>query len=277
MTRASIALAIALALSASGGWPHVATAQSTSPVPPAKPAPPAKPGRPAPAPTPAPRRDAVAEQLARASAAALKAMRDYRASLDRLLAVYESDLGRATELVEERTAAFARGAASRVDVEEAEILRITAEQNVAEVRVWIEEADRLQIEATLGDYIARLPSLRPGGFQSTDMLVRYSGIAPFGLPEAPKVQRFFLERFGRALPVSAWGQTAAHDRFGFDHRHAIDVAVHPDSAEGQALAEFLRGAGISFMAFRQAVPGAATGAHFHIGEPSRRLAVPVRR
>ncbi len=288
----ALAIAVALALSAPSGSPPVATAQSTipgsppgataqstspgapaRPAAPSAPAPPAKPSRPA----PAPRRDAVAEQLARASAAALKAMRDYRASLDRLLAVYESDLGRATELVEERTAAFARGAASRVDLEEAEILRLTAEQSVLEVRVWIEEADRLQIEATLADYIARLPALRPGGFQSTDLLVRYSGTMPFGVPEAPRVQRFFLERFGRALPVSAWGQTAAHDRFGFDHRHAIDVAVHPDSAEGRALAEFLRGAGISFLAFRQAVPGTATGAHFHIGEPSRRLAVPARR
>jgi hypothetical protein len=271
----AMAIAVAIALSPPCAWPPVAIAQPTSPksTAPSTPAGPARPGRPA----PAPRRDAAAEQVARASAAALKAVQDYRASLDRLLAVYESDLSRATELVEERTAAFARDAASRVDVEEAEILRLTAEQNVAEVRTWIDEADRLQIEATLSDYIARLPALRPGGYQTTEVFVRYSGLVSFGLPEAPKVQRFFLERFGRPLPVSAWGQTAAHDRFGFDHRHAIDVAVHPDSAEGRALAEFLRGAGISFLAFRQAVPGAATGAHFHIGEPSRRLAVPVRR
>jgi len=191
--------------------------------------------------------------------------------------VYESDLARATELAEERIAAFARGAASRVDAEEAEILRQVAEENVIETRRWIEEADRLQLEASLSEYIARLPALRAGGFQSTEAFVRYGGTVPFGLADAPRVQRFFLERFGRALPVSAWGQTTTHDRFGFDHRNAIDVAVHPDSAEGQALAEFLRSAGISFVAFRQAIAGAATGAHFHIGEPSRRLAVPVRR
>ena len=255
--------------------PSAAPAQSTSPAPP-KPAAPARPGTPA-RPAPAPRPDSAADRLARTSAAALKAMQDYRASLDRLLAVYESDLARATELVEERTAAFGRGAASRVDLEEAEILRLTAEENVVETRGWIDEADRLRLEATLSDYIARLPALRPGGFQSTEAFVRYSGTAPFGLPDAPKVQRFFLERFGRPLPVSAWGQTSAHDRFGFDHRHAIDVAVHPDSEEGRQLGDFLRAAGISFVAFRQAVPGAATGAHFHIGEPSRRLAVPARR
>ena len=155
--------------------------------------------------------------------------------------------------------------------------RLTAEESVQEARTWIEEADRLQAEASLSDYIARLPALSPGAIQSTEAFVRYSGTVPFGIADAPKVQQFFLERVGRALPVSAWGQSAAHDRFGFDHRQAIDVAVHPDSAEGRLLSEFLRGAGISFVAFRQAVPGAATGAHFHIGEPSRRLAVPVRR
>ena len=58
---------------------------------------------------------------------------------------------------------------------------------------------------------------------------------------------------------------------GFDHRHAIDVAVHPDSPEGQALIFYLRGEGIPFLAFRQAVPGSATGAHIHIGRPSHRL------
>jgi hypothetical protein len=34
---------------------------------------------------------------------------------------------------------------------------------------------------------------------------------------------------------------------------------------------FLRGAGISFMAFRGAVRGEATGAHIHVGPASRRL------
>jgi len=214
--------------------------------------------------------------VARATAAAQKAMRDYRASLERLLAIYESDLARATELLQERTAAFATGKASGVDLDEAALLRQSAEDNVLEVRAWIDEADRLQREASLSDYIARLPALRPGGVQSTEAFVRYSGTVPFGLADAPRVQRFFLERVGRPLPVSAWGQSAVHDRFGFDHRQAIDVAVHPDSPDGQALAEFLRGAGFSFVAFRQAVAGAATGAHFHIGEPSRRLAVPAR-
>jgi hypothetical protein len=48
----------------------------------------------------------------------------------------------------------------------------------------------------------------------------------------------------------------------------MDVALHPDSKEGQTLLNYLRQAGIPFMAFRGAVSGAATGAHIHIGNPS---------
>jgi predicted nicotinamide N-methyase len=57
----------------------------------------------------------------------------------------------------------------------------------------------------------------------------------------------------------------------FDHRNAVDVALHPESVEGQSVLNFLRQAGIPFIAFRAAVPGAATGAHIHIGKPSPRL------
>jgi len=34
-----------------------------------------------------------------------------------------------------------------------------------------------------------------------------------------------MARFGRSLLVSAFGQTALHDRKGFDHRNALDVAA----------------------------------------------------
>ena len=86
----------------------------------------------------------------------------------------------------------------------------------------------------------------------------------------------FSERFGHPLPVSAFGQTPVHDELGFNHRNALDVAVHPDTPEGQALMTWLRGERISFVAFRQAVTGKATGAHVHVGEPSSRLAMPQR-
>jgi hypothetical protein len=84
------------------------------------------------------------------------------------------------------------------------------------------------------------------------------------------VKSFFVSKFGRNMPVSAFGQTRLHSRFGFDHRNSLDVALNPDSAEGRALLSKLRGFGFPFIAFRKAIPGVATGAHIHVGNPSPR-------
>ena len=84
------------------------------------------------------------------------------------------------------------------------------------------------------------------------------------------IKSFFISKFGRTLPVSAFGQTRLHNRLGFDHRNGIDVALSPDSLEGRALLGKLRGFGVPFIAFRKAIPGVATGAHIHVGRPSPR-------
>lgn len=90
------------------------------------------------------------------------------------------------------------------------------------------------------------------------------------LGPARAAQAEAARRFGHPLPIGALGQTTAHDRLGFDHHNAVDVAVHPDSAEGRALVAHLRAHGIPFLAFRAARAGVATGAHVHVGEPSAR-------
>jgi hypothetical protein len=51
----------------------------------------------------------------------------------------------------------------------------------------------------------------------------------------------------------------------------MDVGLHPDSAEGRALIEFLRNESIPFLAFRGPIPGVATGPHIHIGNRSPRI------
>jgi len=53
----------------------------------------------------------------------------------------------------------------------------------------------------------------------------------------------------------------------------VDVAIHPDTTEGVWLRQYLTTNGIPFLAFRQAVPGKATGAHIHLGPMSTRLKV----
>jgi hypothetical protein len=92
----------------------------------------------------------------------------------------------------------------------------------------------------------------------------------WSLADAKKVENFFLTRFGRPLPTSAFGQSAIHDRWGLDHRQGMDIGLHPDSEEGAALVDFLRAEKIPFLTFRHAIPGVATGPHIHIGWPSHR-------
>lgn len=84
------------------------------------------------------------------------------------------------------------------------------------------------------------------------------------------IKSFFISKFGTSLPISAFGQTALHNRLRFDHRNAIDIAVHPDSPQGKLLISQLRKFGVPFIAFRSAVRGSATGPHIHVGMPSHR-------
>jgi hypothetical protein len=101
-----------------------------------------------------------------------------------------------------------------------------------------------------------------------------SSKAPVGkwrLEDAAKVENFFVSKFKRPLPLSAFGQSDLHTRWGLDHRNGMDVGLHPDSVEGRALIEFLRAESIPFLVFRGPVPGVATGPHIHIGNRSPRF------
>ena len=90
------------------------------------------------------------------------------------------------------------------------------------------------------------------------------------LAEATKVEQFFVSKFKRPLPLTAFGQSDLHTRWGLDHRNGMDVGLHPDSVEGRALIEFLRAESIPFLVFRGPVPGVATGPHIHVGNRSSR-------
>jgi hypothetical protein len=92
----------------------------------------------------------------------------------------------------------------------------------------------------------------------------------WSLAEATKVEKFFASKFKRPLPLTAFGQSDLHTRWGLDHRNGMDVGLHPDSVEGRALIEFLRAESIPYLVFRGPVPGVATGPHIHIGNRSSR-------
>jgi hypothetical protein len=91
------------------------------------------------------------------------------------------------------------------------------------------------------------------------------------LSDSAKVENFFMAKFNRPLPLTAFGQSDLHTSWGLDHRQGMDVGLHPDSPEGRVLVNFLRTERIPFLAFRTAIPGVATGPHIHIGKGSHRL------
>jgi hypothetical protein len=219
--------------------------------------------------------NAAAPASARERAAEIvAALKDYRASLETLMPLQEQELARVIKLREQRREFLERGIISRKEFEETEAAVARAEDKVEETRRAITGADHAMAEATTARALAGLPPLGPGGYEQRVGLVRFNGTAAWTLrPDAAKLQQFFASRFGRPLPVSAFGQTPLHDRMGFDHRDALDVAVYPDSPEGWAVMDYLRAARIPFIAFWGAVPGSASGAHIHVGQPSPRISV----
>lgn len=216
--------------------------------------------------------DPSREALEQARAEQARTAREYRASLEPLLALQAQALQRADAAAERRRALLDLGVVSRREVEQTEQAAAAAREAVEQTRARLAEADTLVAEAEAVRQLAALPPPAPGEVRVGPSLIAHYGAGPWSLAMAPRIQRFFMDRFGRALPVSAFGQTPLHDRLGFDHRNAIDVAVHPDTPEGQALMAWLRQQGVSFLTFRGAIAGEATGAHVHIGEPSPRLA-----
>jgi hypothetical protein len=213
-------------------------------------------------------------RLEKAAADVAAATVTYRAALERVLAIYERELARRSELAELRQDLFERGVLSKREFEEGQQAQAAAQKDVEDTRQAIVDADRVLLEARMAEALARLTPLARGGYEETAGLARFNGAATWSLAvDTPRLQQFFLTRFGRALPISALGQTALHDRLGFDHRNAVDLAVHPDSPEGRALMEHLRAQGIPFIAAWGAIPGSASGAHIHVGQPSPRMSV----
>jgi len=96
-------------------------------------------------------------------------------------------------------------------------------------------------------------------------------VGNWNLSEAARVETFFMDKFGRQLPTTAFGQSELHTRWGLDHRQGMDVGLHPDSPEGRALIAFLIREEIPFLAFRNAIPGVATGPHIHVGHASHKF------
>jgi hypothetical protein len=221
-----------------------------------------------------------ASELARLRAQLVQATKDYKASLERLLPLYEAEVARAEDRLSKTKELFEQGIVSKREFEKEEAAEAEARAKVASLRESLKKADEqiaeVFVEEQAEEASARNPP-RPatravGGILTTTAYIRYGGTRAWSLSEAGAVEQFFAGRFGRQLPISSFGQSPVHDRWGFDHHNAMDVGVSPDSPEGRALMDYLRASGIPFTAFRYAIPGTATGPHIHVGRPSHRVA-----
>ncbi len=213
----------------------------------------------------------LSEAASKSRANLIESSKTYRESLERLVVLQKQDEERVSILVEKNRKLLEMGLIAKRELDDYEQNLADAQSKVAETQKQIESVDHLVAEVNAAEQLAKMPVQPRGSYRSAGMLIRYVGASRWAMGDFTKVDAFFRLKFARTLPVSAIGQTETHLRLGFDHHDAVDVAVHPDSVEGQELINYLRSQGISFIAIRGAIPGSATGAHIHIGPPSKRI------
>ena len=213
-------------------------------------------------------------ELAKLREEFVKATNDYKTSLGKLLAIYETNVTKAEDKLELSKKLLAEGLVSKIQVQENERVLAAEKEKVTTTRHQMTQADEqiaaVLVETAANEQIAKDIRLAKQRLVRTAAYMRFNGAAGWSLGEAYKIQRFFSDTFGRQLPVAVFGQGAIHDRWRLDHRNAMDISLHPDTAEGRALLNYLQKNGIPYLAFRSAIPGTATGPHIHIGRPSHR-------
>lgn len=206
----------------------------------------------------------------------LRTATEYRDQLTVQRKLEDLDVYKRQREVEQRTDMLEKGYISKSEFEQSKVALARAQAKLADTDQRIRDAEMIIGEAEARSRLASLPPLPPGGYSEAGGLVRFNGSAEWSLADAGKIETFFQTLFGHPMPVSARGESDVHRQMHFDHRNAMDVALHPDSVEGRTLMDYLRKSGIPFMAFRGKVAGSSTGAHIHIGKPSLRIAVPAR-
>jgi len=213
------------------------------------------------------------------SANLIQAANQYKAASKELLTMQENEVSKAVAKLEELRVLVSEGLVAKAELEaeqqKLEALRVKLQATQKQIT----DSDNMIAEIAAEQELAKNQAAKPvkliakqyGTFSTTATMLRYNGPVAWSLGGLDVIQSFFSGKFGHLLPTSAVGQSATHNRLGYDHHNAVDVALHPDSAEGRALISYLQSQGIPFLAFRGAIPGVATGPHIHIGSPSHRL------
>jgi len=216
----------------------------------------------------------AATELAKLREDYVNATKEYKASLEKLLPLYEKPLLAAAEHFAKSKELFAQGLISKRDLDLSERAVADAKAKIDEVHRQMGAADTQMAEALVEveteKQIGKGGRLPKGGMIRSTSFIRYNGGGPWSLSQVGMVDSFFRQKFDRPLPIAVLGQGAIHNRWRLDHHNAMDLSLNPEGVEGQAMMEFLRSRGIPFSAFRQAIPGTATGPHIHVGLPSHR-------
>jgi hypothetical protein len=197
-------------------------------------------------------RDLTEEQSAEMEAAALRRLDRRKASLEKLRHLVE--VGAVAPNSLDNLAQEVNWAQKEYDlvVERSQLVHEMAEQARVEQQV---------LEA--GE------SSKPSS--PSPVMEHFAGDGVFTKDDFKRVVLAYERHFKKPLPISAQGETAVHRALGFDHRDRVDVALYPDTSEGEWLRSYLEKSDIPYYAFRNFVPGKATGAHIHIGPPSNRI------
>jgi len=209
----------------------------------------------------------------------IEATNEYKASSKELHNIQETEVSKAAAKLEELRTLVSEGLVAKAELEAEEQKLVALRGQLQATQKQIADSDARVAEIKAEQELAKKQATAPvkliakqyGTLSTTAMMLRYNGPMAWSLGSLNAIQDFFSSKFGHSLPTSAVGQSATHNRLGFDHRNAVDIALHPDSTEGRALINYLQGQGIPFLAFRGAIPGVATGPHIHIGSPSHRL------
>lgn len=215
-----------------------------------------------------------ATQLSKLRDEYIRATKDYKASLHKLLGLYQDSVRKAEQRHDQMQKLLAEGLISRHELEQSEATVTEARLRVTGVEQQIAGADtqiaNALIEIEGEKQLAKLGPARRGSLIKTTSFMRFSGAGRWVLSQASPIESFFQQTFQRPLPIAVFGQGTIHNQWRLDHRNAMDISLNPDGAEGQALIKYLQSNGIPFSAFRGAIPGVATGPHIHIGLPSHR-------
>ncbi len=198
-----------------------------------------------------------------------------RETAEELLRLQEDQARKSSASAEQLRQLYSEGLIARVELEKAQQDLTDANSKIEDTRRQIAASDQLIAEIRKAEELAKIkPALVKPTLMRTNMpgILRSNSTASWSIANLGAIEQFFSNKFRHALPTTAIGQSATHDRLAYDHRNAVDVGLHPDSLEGRALINYLQNAGIPFLAFRSAIPGVATGPHIHIGLPSHRIA-----